>query len=213
MLFDTRSLPENLSWLRSSDLFDTRSLPVNLSWLRSSDLFDTRSLPVNLSWLRSSDLFWKIFLSTRTLCLCFLHLNFTITVSCSFKRWQACRPSGLTSCPVKESALQVFSSSYSSLIDVGTGFTFTDSRQWHQALVTTFFSDWITLSVSNLLQFFVIAKSEEKTSDLFLQSSDRFDCSDSFDMSSTVITSPMSSSFQRFSNWLFVQTVISRGWW
>ena len=79
------------------------------------------SLPENFSWHRSSDLFWRFFRLTNTFCLSFQHLNLTITNSFFFKRWKACRSFGLTSCPVKESDLQMFSSSSSSLIDGGQG--------------------------------------------------------------------------------------------
>ena len=37
-----------------------------------------------------------------TIPLSFLHLNFTITDSISFRRWQACKSSGLTLCSVHE---------------------------------------------------------------------------------------------------------------
>ena len=90
-------------------------------WFSWHMLSDMKSLPENLCWRRSSDLFRRFFLLTSTLRLSFLHLHFTITDSFFFKRWQACKSSGLTSCPVKESALQMFTSSSSSLIDGGTG--------------------------------------------------------------------------------------------
>ena len=124
-------------------------------------LSDMKSLPENFSWCRSSDLFQRFFLLTRT-----LHLNFTVTDSFFLRQWQVCKLSGLTSCLVRESGLQMFSLSSSSLIDGGTGFTSTNSHQWYGALVTAFLSNWTTLLVSNLLQFLVIAKSEETTSNL-----------------------------------------------
>ena len=115
---------------------------------------------------------------TSTLCLSFLHLNFTITNYFFFKRWQACKSSGLTSCLVKENALQMFSSSSSLLIDEGTGFTSTDFCWWYWALVTAFFSNWITLSES-------------------------FD-----GMSSTEMSSSVCSSFERFSYWRLVPIIL-----
>ena len=160
-------------------------------WFSWCMLSDMNSLRENLSWCRSSDLFQRFFLLTSMLRLSFLHLNFTITDSFFFKRWQACKSSGLTSCPVKESTLQMFTSSSSSLIDGGTGFTSTDShrfspilansRRWYWAFVTAFLSNWTTLSVNNLLQFLAIAKSDETTSNLLKKSSNRFDKSESFD--------------------------------
>ena len=149
-------------------------------WFSWCMLSDMNSLRENLSWCRSSDLFQRFFLLTSMLRLSFLHLNFTITDSFFFKRWQACKSSGLTSYPVKESALQMFTSSSSSLIDGGTGFTSTDSRRWYWAFVTAFISDWTTLSVNNLLQFLALAKSDETTSNLLRKSTNLFDKLESF---------------------------------
>ena len=77
-------------------------------WFSWHMLSNMKSLPENLSWRRSSDLFPRFFLLTSTFRLSFLHLNFTITDSFFFKRWQTCKSSGLTSCSLKESALQMF---------------------------------------------------------------------------------------------------------
>ena len=168
-----------------------------------------KSLPENLSWRRSSNLFQRFFLLESMLHLSFLHLNFTITDSFLFKWWQACKSSGLTSCPVKESALQMFTSSSSSLINGGTGFTSIDSCQG--AFVTAFLSNWTTLLVNNLLQFLAIAKSDETTSNLLKKSLNRLDKSESFDdISSTEMSSSISSSFERFSSWHLVQTILVR---
>ena len=80
-------------------------------WFSWHMLCDMKSLPENFGWHRSSYLFRRFFLLTRTLHLSFLHSNFTITNSFFFRWWQACKLSGLTSCSVWESALQMFSSS------------------------------------------------------------------------------------------------------
>ena len=153
--------------------------------------------------------FGNFFRWTSTFCLSFLHLNFTITDSFFFKQRQACKLFALTSCLVKESDLQMFSSSPSSLIDGGTGFTSIDSHRWYWTLVTAFLSNWTTLLVSNLLQFLVMAKSDETTSNLLKKSSNWFIKSEIFDaMSSTVMSSSISSSFERSSNWLLVQTIL-----
>ena len=54
-----------------------------------------------------------------------------------------------------------------------------------------------------MLQFLAIAKSDEKTSNLLKKTSNRFDKSECFgDISLTVMSSSISSSFERFSNWL-----------
>ena len=177
-------------------------------------LSDMKSWSENFSWRRSSDLFRRFFLLTSTLRLSFLHLNFTIIDSFFFRRWQACKLSGLTSCPVRESALQMFSSSSSSLIDAGTGFISIDSRRWYWALVTAFLSKWTTLSVSNLLQFLKMDKSDETTSNLLKKLSNRFDKSEIFDaISSTVMSSSISSSFERFFQLTSCSNHFSSGWW
>ena len=136
----TALFQNQLEWIFPT-FFSWRHLYAIL-WFSWHMLSDMKSLPENLSWRRSSDLFRRFFRLISTLCLCFLHLNFTITDSFFFERWQACKWFGLTSCPVKESALQMFSSSSSSLIDGGTGFTSTNSCRWYWALVTAFLSNW-----------------------------------------------------------------------
>ena len=154
-----------------------------------------KRLPENFSWCRSSDLFRSIFRLTSTFCLSFLHLNLAITNSFFFKRCPACKSFGLTSCPVKESASQMFSLSSSSLIDGRIGFISTDSHRWYRELETAFLSSWRTLSVSNLLQFLVMAKSDETTSNLLKKYLNRCVKSEIVDvMSSTVMSSSISSS-------------------
>ena len=54
-----------------------------------------------------------------------------------------------------------------------------------------------------------MAKSEEITSNFVKKTSNRLDKSESFDViSSTVISSSINSFFERFSNWLLVQTIL-----
>ena len=54
-----------------------------------------------------------------------------------------------------------------------------------------------------------MAKSEETTSNFVKKTSNRLDKSESFDViSSTVISSSINSFFERFSNWLLVQTIL-----
>ena len=58
----------------------------------------------------------------------------------------------------------------------------------------------IFVQICNLLHFFVIAKSDETTSNLLKKSSNRFVKLDIFDVtSSTVMSSSINSSFERFS--------------
>ena len=203
----TALFQNQVGWIFSA-IFSWRNLYA--SWWFSWHMFSNmKSLPENFSCRRSSDLFRRFFRLTSTFCLIFLNLNFTISHSFFFKRWQACKSFGLTSCPIKHSALQMFGSNCSSLIHLGRGFTSTDSHQWYWDLVTALLSNWTTLLVNNLLQFLVMAKSDETTSNLLKKSSNRFVKWEIFDvMSSTVMSSSNSSSFERFSNWLLVRTIL-----
>ena len=71
---------------------------------------------------RSSPFDFNTFCLKITLFLCFLFLNLIITLSYFFILLQASRSSGLTLVPVKDRALQTFSSKSTLLIELGTGF-------------------------------------------------------------------------------------------
>ena len=138
-------------------------------WFSWHMLSEMKSLPANFSWLRFSDLLRRFFLSIRMFRFCFLDLNFTITISFFFRRWQAWRSSGITSWPVRERALQTLSSSSSLLIDAGTGFISIDSRWWYWALLIAFLSSWMIRSLASWLQFFETASSENRISNLLVK--------------------------------------------
>ena len=55
---------------------------------------------------------------------------------------------GLTSWPVRESALQMLLSRILLLIDVGTGSLSSDSQQWYFAMLMAFSSNWFFHSTS-----------------------------------------------------------------
>ena len=172
-------------------------------------LSETKSLPEKLSWMRTSDLLRRYFLLIRMLRFCFQDLNLTIKVSFFFKRWHAWRSSGLTSWPCKDNALQTLFSRTSSPIDARTGFISSDSRRWYQALLTAFLSNWTIISVSKRLQFLLTVSSGLKISYRLRKSSKRLVRLDSLeDMSSTLISLSINSSFKRFSSWLLVRTII-----
>ena len=131
---------------------------------------------------------------TRMLRFCCLHLNLTITVSFSFKRWHAWRSSGFTSYPVRENALQTLLP-----IDAETGFISSDSRRWYWALLTGLISNWTILSVSKRLQFLLTVSSELRISYRLRKSSKRLVTSDSLgDISSTLISSSINSFLKDF---------------
>ena len=179
-------------------------------WFSWHMLSNMKDFPENFSWCRSSDLFRRFFWLTSTFCLSFLHLNFTITDFFLFKQWQAGKWSSLTSCLVKESAWQMFSSSSSSLME-GQGLPPLILADYTEHLVTAFLSIWTTLSVNSLLQFLAMANSDETTSDLLKKSLNWFFKSDIFD----VIDSD--EFFNQFFFWEVFQLTsclnhFSRGW-
>ena len=218
-----------VSWLFSSglaltELFQNHMewiLPVFFNYLHLYDnwwfswhmLSKTKSLSEKLTWARTFDLLRRSFLLIRMLHSYFLHLNLTITVSFLFKRWHTWISSGFTSWPVKDSALQTLLLRTSLPIDAGTGFTSIDSRRWHWALLTTFLSSWTILSFNKRLQVLVTNSSKERISYHLKILSKRLLRSDSLeDMSATLISSSINSSFQRLSSWLIVWTIFIYGY-
>ena len=172
-------------------------------------LSEKKNLPEKLSSVRSSDLLRRLFLLIRMLRFCFLHLNLTIIVSFFFKWWHVWRSSGFIWWPVRDNALQMLPSRTSSPIVAGTGFISSDSQRWYWALLTPFLSNWTILSQSNQLQFLLTVSSEEKISYCLRKSSKRLVRSSSLeDMSSTLISSSINSSFERISSWLLVLTIM-----
>ena len=114
-------------------------------WFSCDILLLTKSLPENFKLVSFWDLvprFLRLYIND---CFCLRHLNFTITLSDLFIRWQACKSSGTTLTPVSDSALQILSSKTSSWILAGTGFSSIVSRLLYWELVTALHSNWIIL--------------------------------------------------------------------
>ena len=101
--------------------FNWRHLQAN--WWFSWHMFPfTNNLPENFNGVRSRLLYCKVFRFARTRCFCFLHLNFMITPSFFFMRWQqACRQSGCNDIPVSDTSWHTDCSRTSSAISDGTG--------------------------------------------------------------------------------------------
>ena len=98
---------------------------------------------------------------------------------------------------------------FKNIIEAGTGFISRDSRRSCCALLTAFLSNWIILSFSKRLQFLLTVSSEERISYRLRKSSKRLVRSNSLeDISSTLISSSVNSSFERFSSWLLVRTIM-----
>ena len=114
-------------------------------WFSCDILLLTKSLPENLKLKSSWDLVPRFLCLYINDCFCLQHLNFTITLSDLFIRWQACKSSGTTLTPVSDSALQILSSKTSSWISAGTGFNSIVSRLLYWELVTALRSNWIIL--------------------------------------------------------------------
>ena len=116
---------------------------------------------------------------------------------------------GVTSWVVRDNALQMLLLRASLPVVAGTGFISTDSWQWYWAMLTAFLSNWTILSLSNQSQFLQTVSSEERISYHLRKSSKWLVRSDSLeDMSSTLISSSINSSFERFSSWLLVWTIM-----
>ena len=129
-------------------------------------LSETKSLPETLSLGRISDLLRRFFLLIRMIHFCFLHLNWTITVSFFFQ-W--------------DNALQtLLIRTSSSPTDAGTGFISSDSWWWYWALLTVFLSNWTIISLSKRLQFLLTVSPEERISYCLRKSLKRLVRSDSF---------------------------------
>ena len=151
-------------------------------------LSEMKSLPETLSLVRISDLLQRFFLLIRMIHFCFLHLNWTITVSFFFQWWHAWRSSGFTSWLVRDNALQtLLTRTSSSPTDAGTGFISSDSRWWYWALLTVFLSNWTIISLSKRLQFLLTVSPEERITYCLRKSWKRLVRSDSLeDISSTL---------------------------
>ena len=192
-----------LGWLLSSSLTLTELFQNHVKWilpaffncLHLEDnwwfswhmLSETKSLPEKFSWVRTSDLLLRLFLLIRMLRSCFLHLNLTI----------------------RDNALQMLFSRKPSPIDAGKGFISSDSQRCYWALLTAFLSNWTILSVSKRFQFLLTVSSELRISYRLKKLSKRLVRSDSLeDMSSTRTSLSINSSFERFSSWLLVRTII-----
>ena len=67
----------------------------------------------------------------QCLCIYIFYITVFMITSFFFRSLLSCKSSALTSCLVKGSALQMYRSSSSLLIDAGTGFTSTESRRWY----------------------------------------------------------------------------------
>ena len=84
-----------------------------------------------------------------------------------------------------------------------------DSRRWYCALLTAFLSNLTILSLSKRLQFLLTVSSEERMSYRLRKSLKRLVRSGSLeDMSLILISSSINSSFEWFSSWLLVRTIM-----
>ena len=116
----TELLKNQVDWILPV-VFNWQHLYAN--WWFLWDIFSlTKSLPENHNSDRSKDLSFKFFQLKRTFCLCFRHLNLTMTRFRFFKWWHESSCSGVTLAPVRDKALKSFSSKISSSRLSGTEF-------------------------------------------------------------------------------------------
>ena len=114
-------------------------------------LSPTKSLPDNFRFVSSWDLLPRFLRLYMIEFFCLQYLNFTITLSDLFIRWQAAKSLGITLTPVSGNALQMFSSKRFSVISVGAGFNSIFSFLLYWELVTALRSNLMIL-VSNTAQ-------------------------------------------------------------
>ena len=174
----------------------------------------TNDFPENFNWVRPSLLFCKVVRFERTRYFCFLHLNFMITRSFFLMRWQACRSSGSTAIPVSESAWHTYCSRTSSAVWEGTGLISRVFLLLYWVLLRLFRSKWVIRSSRTSLQRLEIDRLELTMSYFAWKSLKRSLSSEnlalmSFLKLSRLRTSSISSSFDKFSNWLLVRTIVS----
>ena len=166
-------------------LSETKILPEKFSRVKTSDLSDVLSLIIEVRRF------------------------FLVLPVVFFKLWHAWRSSGFTWWLVRDNALQTLFSRTLSPIDTGTGFISSGSWWWYWALLTAFLSHWTIYSVSKQLRFLLTVSSELRISYCLRKWSKRLVRSDNLeDMSPTLINSSINSSFERFSSWLLVRTII-----
>ena len=129
-------------------------------------------------------------------------------------RWQACRLSGSTDVPVKDSAWHADCSSTSSAISDGIGLISRVSLLLYWALFKLLRSNWVIRSSRRSLQRLVIDRLELTISYFASKLLKRSFNSENFTLMSflkfsRVRTSSISSSFDKFSNWLLVRTIFN----
>ena len=116
------------------------------SYWFSRDIFSlTKSLPGNFEIESSWDLVLRFLCLYMTNCFCLQYLNFIITLPNLFILWQAYRPSGVMSTPVKDNAWKALASKTLSWISAGTGFTSIVSHLLYWEFITALGSTWIIL--------------------------------------------------------------------
>ena len=91
-------------------------------------------------------------------------------------------------------------------VDGRKKFNFSDLQWWYCALLVAFLYNWTIFSLNKQLQFLVRVRSVERISGLLKKPLVRRDSLE--EMSSTLTSSAINSSFESFSYWLLVQTVL-----
>ena len=138
-----------------------------------------------------------------------------MTRSFFLMQWQACRSSSSTDVPVKDSAWHTDCSSRSSAISDGTGLISRVSLLFYWALFKLLHSNWVINSSRRSLQCLVIDRLELTISYFDLKLLKRSFSSENFILMSflkfsRLRTSSISSSFDKFSNWLLVCTIFNK---
>ena len=97
-----------IEWI-ISEFFSWRHLKASC-WFFIAHTFAHKRLTENFNWESSNDVCWRNLLFIWIERCNFLSLNFKIILFLYFSRWHACKSSEVTSCTVREIALQAVSS-------------------------------------------------------------------------------------------------------
>lgn len=137
---------------------------------------------------------------------CFPHLNLTNTVSFSSSHAIPADCLVWLHVELRSAFYKCWLQKVLIAVDGRKKFNFSDLQWWYCALLVAFLYNWTIFSLNKRLQFLVRVRSVERISGLLKKPLVRRDSLE--EMSSTLTSSAINSSFGSFSYWLLVQTVL-----
>ena len=208
----TSLLKNQVEWIFRA-LLSYRYLYVSC-WFSWDILSLTKSPPKTFRLPSSWDLLPRVLRLYIIEFFCLRHLNFTMTLSRLFIRWQAYQAFGTTFTSVYDKALQTFSSKTSSVMSAGTWFKSIFSLLLYWEFATALWSSCIILVSKCELSFLHCCNSELTLSYFHKKSLNFSSRLLSFILISLTklelisVSSWMSSSLLIFSYWLWVKTIL-----